>query len=91
MDDWELILTMVGEKAQNEIRSHLCTSEIVVSLCATTDITTTKDSQGLEECQESANEGGTIARHTREELEQKLKKSLVSKTNSQHLTKKQLK
>lgn len=72
MTDWELILTMVGEKA-------------------TTDITTTKDSQGVEECQESANEGGTIARHTREELEQKLKKSLVSKTNSKQLTKKQLK
>ena len=43
MTDWELILTMVGEKA-------------------TTDITISKDSEGFEECKESAVEGGTIAK-----------------------------
>lgn len=46
MTDWELILTMVGEKA-------------------TTDITTSKDSHGFNECKHSAFEGGTIAKNTR--------------------------
>jgi len=67
MTDWELILTMVGEKA-------------------TTDITVSKDSKGLEECKESAVEGGTIARNTRKEIEQKTGKPLVSKGNYLHLT-----
>ena len=67
MTDWELILTMIGEKA-------------------TTDITSVKNSQGLEECKESAKEGGQIASNTRKELEQKTKKSLVSKSNFLHLT-----
>ena len=69
MTDWELILTMVGEKA-------------------TTDITISKDSEGFEECKESAVEGGTIAKNTRKELEQKTGKSIVSKENYLRLTKK---
>ena len=69
MTDWELILTMVGEKA-------------------TTDITISKDSEGFEECKESAVEGGTIAKNTRKELEQKIGKSVVSKENYFHLTQK---
>lgn len=69
MTDWELILTMVGEKA-------------------TTDITISKDSEGFEECKESAVEGGTIAKNTRKELEQKIGKSIVSKENYLHLTQK---
>ncbi len=67
MTDWELILTMVGEKA-------------------TTDITVTQNSQGLDECKDSAHEGGTIAQHTRKELEQKIGKPLVSQDNFLHLT-----
>jgi hypothetical protein len=62
MTDWELILTMIGEKA-------------------TTDITVTRDSEGLEECMESAADGGTIARNTRNEIEEKTGKSLVSDEN----------
>lgn len=62
MTDWELILTMVGEKA-------------------TTDITVAKDSKGLEECKESAQEGGQIAHNTRKELEQKIGKSIMSENN----------
>ena len=62
MTDWELILTMVGEKA-------------------TTDITISKDSKGLEECKESAAEGGTIAKNTRKEIEQKTGKPIISKDN----------
>ena len=69
MNDWELILTMIGEKA-------------------TTDITKVKDSQGFEECKDSAVEGGNIAKNTRKELESKLGKSLVSDDNYLHLDKK---
>ncbi len=62
MTDWELILTMVGEKA-------------------TTDITIAKEAQGLPKLKETAKEGGSIAKHTRNELEQKIGKSIVSKEN----------
>jgi len=62
MTDWELILTMVGEKA-------------------TTDITKAKDSQGFEECKDSAIEGGKIAQSTRKQIEEKTGKSIVSKDN----------
>ncbi|MEA1984341.1 MAG: Bro-N domain-containing protein [Euryarchaeota archaeon] len=67
MTDWELILTMVGEKA-------------------TTDITISKDSQGFNECKDSALEGGTIAKNTRKEIEQKTGKFIVSNDNYLHLT-----
>ncbi len=62
MTDWELILTMIGEKA-------------------TTDITVSKDDQNFNECKKSAKEGGEIAHNTRKELEQKTKKSIISKEN----------
>ncbi len=65
MTDWELILSMIGEKA-------------------TTDITISKDTQGFQKCKTSAKEGGTVAKHTREELEQKTGKSLISKGNYLH-------
>ena len=72
MTDWELILTMVGEKA-------------------TTDITISKDSTGFEECKESAVEGGTVAKNTRKEIEQKTGKSIISKDNYLYLEKKRKK
>lgn len=62
MTDWELILTMIGEKA-------------------TKDITQEKNSQGFIECKDSANKGGTIAKRTREDIEENLGKSIVSKEN----------
>lgn len=72
MTDWELILTMVGEKA-------------------TTDITISKDSRRFDECKDSAVEGGTIASHTRAELEQKIGRSIVSSDNFLCLTEKKKK
>ncbi len=71
MTDWELILTMIGEKA-------------------TTDITKEKDSRGFEECKDSANAGGNIAKRTRKDLEKNLKKSVVSKNNFLPKEKKQI-
>jgi len=69
MTDWELILTMVGEKA-------------------TTDITISKDSKGFDGCRDSAVEGGTIAKNTRKEIEEKTGKSIISKDNCFYLTRK---
>ena len=48
---------------------------------ATTDITKEKDSQGLEECRDSANIGGNIAKRTREDIETNIGKSIISKEN----------
>jgi DNA-damage-inducible protein D len=62
MTDWELILTMFGEKA-------------------TTDITKEKNSQGFDECKNSANIGGNIAKRAREDLEKNLGTSVISKEN----------
>ena len=62
MNDWELILNMVGEKA-------------------TTDITKEKNSQGLNECKESAKKGGDVALETRKNIEGQLGKSVISKEN----------
>ncbi|MFC1800738.1 BRO family protein [Nanoarchaeota archaeon] len=72
MGDWELILTMLGEKA-------------------TTDITVSRDSNGFDECKDSAVEGGTIAGNTRKNIEQKTGKSIVSDDNYLHLTEKKQK
>jgi DNA-damage-inducible protein D len=62
MTDWELRLTMFGEKA-------------------TTDITKERNSQGVEECKESTQLGGNIAKRARENLEKNLGKSVISKEN----------
>ena len=62
MTDWELILTMIGEKA-------------------TKDLTQERNSQGFEECKDSASKGGSIAKRTRQDIEKNLGKSVVSKEN----------
>ena len=72
MTDWELILTMIGEKA-------------------TTDITISEDAEGVEDCRESAIQGGTIARNTRRAIEEKTGKSLVSNDNYRQLIQKKQK
>jgi hypothetical protein len=66
MTDWELILTMIGEKA-------------------TTDITVSRDAKGFASLKSTAKEGGSVAKNTRKEIEQKTGKSLVSKENYLHL------
>src|SRR3989344_3357160 len=69
MTDWELILTMVGEKA-------------------TTDITVAKDAKEFHQLERTAKEGGDVAKATRNEIEQKIGKSVVSSENYLHLTEK---
>ena len=76
-------------KKNQNLRDHMTDWELILNMVgekATTDITISKDSEGLEECKESAAEGGTIAKNTRKELEQKIGKSIVSKENYLNLT-----
>jgi len=72
-----------GLKREN-LRDHMNDLELIFSMLGekvTTEITKTKDSQGLHECKDSAVEGGTIAGNARKELEQKTGKRVVSREN----------
>lgn len=48
---------------------------------ATTSITQARDDHTFDECRQSANRGGRIARNAREELEEETKTPVVSKSN----------
>jgi hypothetical protein len=62
MDDFELIFTMLGERATAEIHRA-------------------EDTQGLPKLKSDARAGGNIAGGARKQLEQRLKRSVVSKHN----------
>ena len=49
---------------------------------ATTDITKTRDAQGLDENKQAAQRGGQIAHHARKELEQKTGQPVVTPENN---------
>jgi hypothetical protein len=68
--------------------------ELILTLVgekATTDITISKDSEGFKQCKHSAIEGGTIAKNTRKEIEQKTGKAIISKDNFLNLESKKKK
>ncbi len=62
MNDFELIFSMLGERA-------------------TTEITRTEDSLGMEKLAADAREGGDIAGDARRKLEKRLGRRVVSKEN----------
>jgi hypothetical protein len=62
MDDFELIFTMLGERA-------------------TTEIHRTENSRGVPKLKSDAKSGGRIAGNARKQLEKRLGRSIVSKTN----------
>lgn len=68
MDDFELIFTMLGERA-------------------TTEIHRTEDSQGIPKLQSDSKAGGKIAGDARKQLEKRLGRSIVTKTNYLEQTK----
>ena len=77
------------KRNNQNLRDHMTDWELILAMVgekATTDITISKDSQGFNECKDSALEGGTIAKNTRKEIEQKTGKSIVSNENYLHLT-----
>lgn len=47
----------------------------------TTEITKEQDSQGFDECKDSAKEGGEVAKEARESVEKRLGRSIISKKN----------
>jgi len=53
---------------------------------ATTDITISKNSKGLEECKGSAKKGGDIACNTRKEIEKETGNQIVISKNYLHLS-----
>lgn len=62
MDDFELIFTMLGDRA-------------------TTEIHRTEDSKGVEKLKSDAEAGGSIAGGARQQLEERLGRSIVSSDN----------
>jgi len=81
------------KRNNQNLRDHMTDWELILAMVSektTTDITISKDSQGFNECKDSALEGGTIAKNTRKEIEQKTGKSIVSNENYLHLTEKKL-
>ena len=72
-----------GLKREN-LRDHMTDLELIFSMlgeAATTEITRTKDAQGLPESKTSAKEGGTVAGNARRELEKKSGRKVVSRGN----------
>lgn len=72
-----------GLKREN-LRDHMTDLELIFSMlgeAATTEITRTKDAQGLPESKTAANEGGTVAGNARRELEKKSGRKVVSREN----------
>jgi hypothetical protein len=72
------------QKKNQNLRDHMTDWELILAMFgekATTDITKERNSQGFEECKESANIGGNIAKRAREDLEKNLGASVVSKEN----------
>lgn len=72
-----------GLKREN-LRDHMTDLELIFSMlgeAATTEITRTKDAQGLPESKTAAREGGTVAGNARRELEKKSGRKVVSREN----------
>lgn len=72
-----------GLKREN-LRDHMTDLELIFSMlgeAATTEITRTKDTQGLPESKTAAKEGGTVAGNARRELEKKSGRKVVSREN----------
>lgn len=76
------------QKKNQNLRDHMTDLELIFSMLgekATTEITKFENSQGFDECQNSANKGGGVARRAREDLEENMGRKVVTKNN--HLDK----
>lgn len=81
------------KQLQNQnLRDHMTDLELIFTMlgeASTTAITREEDSQGINECKDSANKGGNIAKRAREDLEKNIGKSVISQQN--YLPEKKLK
>ncbi|MCB9358942.1 Bro-N domain-containing protein [Candidatus Woesearchaeota archaeon] len=72
------------QKKNQNLRDHMTDLELIFTMLGektTTEITKERNSQGFEECKDSAKEGGEAARDARESVERRLGKSTISKDN----------
>ena len=72
-----------GLKREN-LRDHMDDFELIFSMLgerSTTEIHRTEDSQGMNKLKSDAKSGGDIAGNARKQLEKRLGKSIVTKTN----------
>ncbi|MCC7574672.1 Bro-N domain-containing protein [Candidatus Woesearchaeota archaeon] len=72
------------QKKNQNLRDHMTDLELIFTMlgeASTTVITKEKDSQGFQECKNSANKGGNVAKRAREDLEKNLGKSVISEDN----------
>ncbi len=77
-----------GLKREN-VRDHMTNLELILTMLGeetTTTLHQDRDSQGFTELQKDAREGGEVAGSTREDIEQRIGRSVVSPTNYLHLT-----
>ena len=69
---------------RENLRDHMTDLELIFSMLgerATTEITRANDSQGFDELEDDAREGGSIAGNARKELEKKTRKKVSTKKN----------
>jgi hypothetical protein len=74
---------------RENLRDHMNDLELIFSMlgeAATTEITRTRDTQGLPENQEAAHDGGTVAGNARRELEKKSGRKVSTPENYLALT-----
>ncbi|MCK5309315.1 MAG: Bro-N domain-containing protein [Thermoplasmata archaeon] len=72
-----------GLKKEN-LRDHMDDLELIFSMLGervTTEITRNKNSQGYDECEDAAQEGGQVAGNARKDAESKIGRSIVSEDN----------
>ena len=77
-------------KNQN-LRDHMTDLELIFTMLgekSTTEITSSRDSKGFDECFDSSKEGGKIAGNARKELEKKTGRKVVSSENFFSITEK---
>ena len=75
-------------KNQN-LRDHMTDLELIFTMLgekSTTEITSSRDSKGFDECFDSSKEGGKIAGNARKELEKKTGRKVVSSENFLSIT-----
>jgi prophage antirepressor-like protein len=74
----------LDKKAGDNLRDHMGDIELILTMlgeATTTEISTTKDSQGVDALKHDAKTGGEVAGRTRKDIEEKTGKLLVSKRN----------
>ncbi len=74
----------LDKKAGDNLRDHMGDIELILTMlgeATTTELSTTKDSQGIVALKHDAKIGGEVAGRTRKDIEEKTGKLLVSKRN----------